>query len=75
MLHARRDEHTLYELVKWVIDELAICPDNMMVSHSEVDNNQCSILNCYKGADILSPNDISFAIAEFWTTRRASRPS
>jgi hypothetical protein len=40
MVHARRDEHTLYKIVEWVIDVLAICPDNIMISHSQDDNDQ-----------------------------------
>jgi len=39
MVHARRDEHTLHKIVERVIDVLAICPDNIMINHSQDDND------------------------------------
>jgi len=67
MVHARRDEHTLYKIVERVIDVLAICPDNIITNFS--------ILGYYQAANLPSPTNISIAEAEFRTTTRANCPS
>jgi len=76
MVHARRDEHTLYKIVERVIDVLAICPDNIIIPKTIM--THFSILGYngyYQTADLPRPTNVSIAVAGFRNTTRANRPS